>query len=105
MAPNSSRLLSMDKIGDWPNSAGISGSDLDVVETRWASPVAGPNHLLGLPLAAVRHAPQPPPPARIAPITHSPKCLARLVLRLPQFLSQRRISGMALPILALPQTI
>src|SRR5580700_1952431 len=41
----------------------------------------------------------------ILPMTKSKKCLARLVLRLTSFISKRRISGMALLILALLQRI
>src|SRR5215203_6345527 len=41
----------------------------------------------------------------ILPMTKSKKCLARLVLRLTEFISKRRISGMALLILALLQRI
>src|SRR5580700_9368288 len=48
----------MDKTGSM--SPGISGSDLDVVETRRAGPMTGTDHLLRLALPAVRHTPQHP---------------------------------------------
>src|SRR5579864_1558625 len=57
-ASNSSRHFSKDKIGA-PLSA-ISRSDLDVLETGGARAVTCSDHLLGLPLAAIRHAPQSP---------------------------------------------
>src|ERR1700693_1792606 len=61
MLPKSSRLLSIDRIGRWSNSsARITGSDLDVVETRRTGPMAGPDHLLRLAFTAVRHTPQHP---------------------------------------------
>src|ERR1700693_5728170 len=61
MLPKSSRLLSMDRIGRGSNSsARITGSDLDVVETCWTGPMAGPDHLLRLAFTAVRHTPQHP---------------------------------------------
>src|SRR5580658_9819588 len=56
----SSRLLSIDKTGDSKASAGISGSNLYIVETRRACSMTGPDHLFRLALAAVRHSPQHP---------------------------------------------
>src|SRR5580658_4276550 len=57
--PNSSRHRSM--VNTWAStSAGISGPDLDVVESGWARSVAGADHLFRLSLAAVGHAPQRP---------------------------------------------
>src|ERR1700685_2361149 len=41
-------------------SAPISGAHLDVVEARRAGAMTGADHLLGLSLAAIRHAPQDP---------------------------------------------
>src|ERR1700722_6115075 len=41
-------------------STGIRGTHVDVVEARWACAVAGADGLLGLSLAAIRDAPQPP---------------------------------------------
>src|ERR1700722_6429308 len=41
-------------------SSGIRGSHFDVVEARGTCAVAGADHLLGLSLAAIRHAPQHP---------------------------------------------
>src|SRR5258707_14555756 len=48
------------RITSLPNSAGIGRSNLDVVETSRACPVAGADHLLWLAFSAVRHAPQNP---------------------------------------------
>src|SRR5580704_1801951 len=48
----------MDKTGSM--SPGISGSDLDVVESRRAGAMTGTDDLLRLALAAVRHTPQHP---------------------------------------------
>src|ERR1700692_4107374 len=55
---NSLRHSSNDKTG--VKLSTISGSDFDVVKTRWARAVAGSNHLLGLTFTAIRHAPQSP---------------------------------------------
>src|SRR5579885_3315448 len=40
--------------------SGICGSDLDVVKARRTGAVPGADYLLGLPFAAIRHAPQDP---------------------------------------------
>src|ERR1035438_10082065 len=56
----SSRLLSSESIGAWSTSAGISGSDLDIMKARRARAMTGPDHLFRLALAAVRYTPQHP---------------------------------------------
>src|ERR1700720_4741034 len=55
---NSWRQSSNDKTGAGLSS--ISRSNLDVVKTGRACPVAGSDHLLGLSFTAIRHAPQSP---------------------------------------------
>src|SRR6266568_7585307 len=58
--PKSSRHLSIVKTGEVSDSTGISCPDLDIVETRRAGAMPGPDHLLRLALAAIRNAPEHP---------------------------------------------